>query len=219
MSAIATFIEHDRVHLVADACFYDETGTLTAIEPKVWPIPRAKAIFSSRGARWAFEAFEIACECIEYDGFDEFVEQLDDIFAAFDLLMGGLLGEIVIAGWSDREGVGRVLFRKTYHRDGDDCEPGLIYVLGKRSGFGVDRLDLGDDWSEERAVAAFQRARDGLEDIRYGLGPEPVLRHAVGGYVGHAAVGPDGISGGIIHLWPEDEVDRRIEPASLRDAA
>lgn len=219
MSAVATFIEHDRVHLVADACFYDEAGTLTAIEPKVWTVPRAKAVFSSRGSRLAFSAFEIACECVEYDGFDEFVKRLDDIFDVFDMLMGDLLGEIIIAGWSDSEGVGRVLFRKTYYREGDDCGPRLIYVLGKRSGFGVNRLDLGDDWSEERAVAAFQRAREGLDDIRYGLSPEPVLRHAVGGFIGHAVVGPDGVTGGVIHAWPEDEVGRLIEPARLRDAA
>lgn len=219
MSAVATFIEHDRVHLLADAAFYDKTGTLTAIEPKVRPIPRASAVFSSRGSRWAFDAFEMACECVEYDGFDELVQKLDDIFAAFDLLMGGLLGEIVIAGWSDKDGVGRVLYRKTYDRDGDDCEPGLIYVMGKRSGFGVDRLDLGDDWSEERAVAAFQRGRERAEDITYGMGDEPVLAHAVGGFIGHAIVGPEGVSGGVIHAWPEDGIGRLIEPAGLRDAA
>ncbi|KUL93915.1 hypothetical protein DK26_19400 [Bosea sp. WAO] len=219
MSAIATLIEHDRVRLLADACFYDDTGILTAIEPKVWAVPRAKAAYSSRGARFAFEAFETACECIEYNGFDEFVAKLDDIFAVFDVLMGDLLGEIVIAGWSDPENVGRVLFRKTYHRDGDDCEPGVIYVMGKRSGFGVDRLDLGDEWSEQRAIAAFQRAREGLEDIRYGAGPEPVLAHAVGGFIGHAIVGPDGVSGSVIHGWLEDEVGRRIKPARLREAA
>lgn len=211
MSAVATFIEHDRVHLLADACFYDEAGTLTAIEPKVRPVPRASAVFSSRGSRWAFDAFEMACECIEYDGFDGFVSKLDDIFAVFDLLMGGLLGEIVIAGWSDKDGVGRVLYRKTYDRDGDDCEPGVVYVMGKRSGFGVDRLDLGDDWSEERAVAAFQRGRERAEDITYGMGDEPVLRHAVGGYVTHAIVTADGVGLTRICEWP-DEIGHKINP-------
>lgn len=218
MSACATFIEHDRVHLLADAAFYDADGVLTAIEPKVWPVPRANAVFSSRGVRFAFEAFDIACECIEYEGFDEFVKKLDDVFAVFDVLMGDLQGEIIIAGWSASADVGRVLYRKTYDRDGDDCEAGPIYLMGRRSGFGVDRLDLGDEWCERRAIAAFERARAGLEDITYGLGPEPVLRHAVGGYVGHAVVTADGISGGVIHGWPKDEVGRKIEPDQIGES-
>jgi len=214
VSAVATFIEPDRVHLLADAAFYDKTGTLTAIEPKVRPIPRANAAFSSRGSRWAFDAFDIACEAVEYEGFDGFVEKSDEIFAAFDLMMGDLKGEIVIAGWSERDGVGRVLYRKTFDREGDDCRPGVVYVMGKRAGFGVDRLDLGETWSEERAVAAFQRARERQEDITCGQA-EPVLAHAVGGHVWRTTVSAGGMRSDILHQWPEDAVGRRIEPAAV----
>lgn len=216
MSAIAAFAESDRIHLLADGAFYDTDGVLTDIRMKIWQIPGTQAVFSSRGSEIAFPAFALAAAGGEHSDFDGLVSDLDAVWSRFDDLMAGEPGEMVLAGWSKERRCPVVLFRHTIV-DGPgpvDCAPGVTYILPGRSGFGIDFNDLGDAWNEGCAVAAFERARALRYDVTYGLGTEPVMRHAIGGHIVHAEVSASGIRVETIRHWSEDVVGAHIQPSA-----
>src|SRR5690606_37981345 len=85
MSAMLAVTQHDRIEVMADAAFYDVDGTLTAIAPKIHPVPRANAVFVSRGLGMAFPLFMTTCAEFDYNGFDEFVSTAaEDVFRVMD---------------------------------------------------------------------------------------------------------------------------------------
>lgn len=217
MSAVAAYAEDDRIHLLADGAFYDGDGVLTDIRMKIWQIPGTEAVFSSRGSEVAFLAFALASAAVDPQGFDDLTRKLDQVWERFDSIMAGTPGEMIIAGWSHERAAPVLLFRHTIPagRGAIDCEPGVTYLMGRRCGFGVDFKDLGDDWSSDRAVVAFERARQQRYDITYGEGAEPVMRYAIGGHVAHVEVSAQGISVDAVHHWPEDAVGTHIRPAAL----
>lgn len=217
MSAVCTFVTPSGVHIMADAAFYDEAGVIQGFAPKLHRVPRTNAVFSSRGKGMAFDAFHNACEAVEYDGFDGFRRASAEVFDLYDATMGDLAGEIIVAGWSEENQRGEVLFRHTHQRA--NTVAGVTYLMGQRAGFGIDYEALGTEFDVDRAVAAFEAARRQPEDLSCGE-RAPVMGHAVGGFISLATVTADRILWtGIVHRWPEDRVGEKIVPAGLGQAA
>jgi len=102
MSAVLVVPARDRIHVMTDAAFYDAEGVLLATAPKIYALPRTRAVFTSRGPIEAFPAFLAACDAVDYDGLDGLAAKLAEIWGNFETLMGGFADplEIVIAGWS-----------------------------------------------------------------------------------------------------------------------
>ena len=222
MSAILAVIQSDRVHLLADGAFYDpETGILSAVDMKLWPIPRINAVFSSRGIAAGFPAFRMACEVFAFSTFDEFLSLLPAIFAVYDDLMRGHRGEIVIAGWSEDRNRGEVLARVT-HCHAEDMEPGNIFRwTDGRVCFGIALDDVPDAeaFSPTGALGAFEAARRTPVDLHCGEGECVNLGYAVGGVLSHIEIRADGTCGGnILHCWP-DVVGEKISPEDVESAA
>ncbi|MFG1399914.1 hypothetical protein [Roseixanthobacter pseudopolyaromaticivorans] len=205
-------VQSDRIHVLSDAAIYDRrTGVLTDLAMKILPLPRANAVFSSRGSAEAFAWFWAACSLTNYEGHDGFRRAADDVWEEFQRIAPGVSCEVMVAGWSDAAGRGEVLYRcaEQIH---EGLPPGAWYVLGDVAAFGFD-LDV-DPASFDPvvdALPAFQHARREVNDLSFGRG-EPVWGHGVGGWVSHVVVAPGGEPEcETLHMWP-DVVGDRIEP-------
>mgnify|MGYP001068701721 CR=1 FL=1 len=215
MSAILAVQKEDCVHVLADAAFYDRDGTLTSFHPKVLQVPRANAVFASRGIAMAFPLFAATCREFDYEGFDNFVRNAaEDVFRVMDGVFAreapGRGYEIVVAGWSEKDGCARTLFHSAISRY-DTLPAGPVYLLGERATFGV-ALDCSavEFDPQVHGVRAFEDARRTRCDLTCGEG-EPVWGHSVGGYLNHAVVSPAGVDWDVLKFWP-DTVGEKIKP-------
>lgn len=188
MSAVMTIVERDAVHVISDAAFYDENGVLTATMPKVLPVPGANAVFASRGPAIAYLAIMMALDEAEYTDFDSLRRQVEQIAVRCDEILDGLPFELIIAGWSEEHCCGQVLFRQTHDSSSHDTQPGIIYLMGERSGFGVA---IAQRWDREEVLAHFEEARAFPDDITCGRGENPIMGFSVGSKVWHVTVRPD----------------------------
>lgn len=216
MSAVLTVTKPDCVHVMADAAFYDGDGTLTSFSPKVLQVPRANAVFASRGIAMAFPLFTATCLEFDYNGFDDFVRTAaEDVFRVMDGVFAnaapGRGYEIIVAGWSDKDGRGRVLYHSSVDIH-DTLPAGPVYLLGRASGFGTAADCTADEFDPRvHGVQAFEDARRTRCDLSCGQG-EPVTGHSVGGYLNHAIVSPAGVEWDVLKFWP-DVIGEKIKPA------
>ncbi|MCM2399429.1 hypothetical protein NBH19_25415 [Rhizobium sp. S95] len=216
MSGMLSVVQKDRIHLVADAAFYDpDTGILTGIGPKIWPFPKINAAFSSRGSALSFPLFRHLLEAIELATFDDFVSVAPDAFQSLYSMLGAETCEVMVAGFSTARDRPEVYWWCN-HKGWDGLEPGNVYRLEGVSQFGLDRDDLpsAEAFTPTDAVSAFQKGREHLSDLHCGAADVPFMAHAIGGGVLHIELTADGCNGSWLHEWP-DVIGEKIDP--LRD--
>ena len=216
MSAMLAVTKPDCIHVMADASFYDKQGTLTYFLPKVREVPRANAVFASRGRAMAFPLFLKVCEEFDYNTFDEFVSSCaaENVFKVMDGVFAEVAPgegyEILVAGWSDERKRGEVLYHSTLDLH-EGLEAGTVHLLGDVAGFGVVAgCEAAEFDPRVDGLKAFDEARRTLCDLSCGLG-EPVMGHSVGGYLNHAVVTPAGVAWDVLKFWP-DTVGEKIRP-------
>jgi hypothetical protein len=216
MSATLAITKPDCIHVLADASFYDKVGTLTAFHPKVLKMPRANAVFASRGRAMAFPLFLKVCEEFDYSSFDEFVSSCtaENVFKVMDGVFAEVAPgegyEIIVAGWSDKRDHGEVLYHSTLDLH-EGLPAGAIHLLGNVVGFGVVADCSAAEFDPRvHGLKAFDEARRTLCDLSCGLG-EPVIGHSVGGYLNHAVVTAAGVEWDVLKFWP-DEISEKIKP-------
>ncbi|WP_024588155.1 hypothetical protein [Aliihoeflea sp. 2WW] len=216
MSAMAVIFQPEAIHLFTDAAFYDpSTGVLTGAANKVWRVPGVDAVFSSRGVRAAFPFFLELCAARNVHSFDELKACLPSVFLELDEWLAGYTGEILIAGWSESALRAEVLFRAN-HCDYADLglEAGKIYRWTEgRLAFGFDAalLPAPADFTIERVISAFETGRRELLDLSCGEASEPIMAHAIGGFIQHAIIGPNDMSSQTVHQW-DDLIGSPIMP-------
>jgi hypothetical protein len=225
MSAMAAVIQHDRIHVLTDAVFYERDGTVKGFAPKVWPIPGGAGLYSTRGIGLMFDLFKEAAEVVgSTDGFstwDEFKLHVETVLAKMDELVAlrapGHKGEVMLAGWSAENDRGEVLWRGThdaYAKDG--LAPSVIYVAAGADGlwsFGVDADDFppaAEFDPDVHALNIFESGRAALNDLECREAAEPVMGHCVGGWLQHSTITADGMTTRALHRWP-DVVGEKIE--------
>lgn len=214
MSMMATVIRPDRVTLYADGAFYDpDTGVLTNIARKVWLLPGMQAAFSSRGFALHFPVFAMVVRDLGFKSFDELVAGLDDVWRAFDLMVEGTTGEILIVGWSEKFGKPVALFRCT-HGSNEALDPGRTYVFDDgvvSFGCSADLWAMPQDIDDAEAVRVFSLARKHIDDLHCGESDQPFMGYSVGGRIDKVTVTADAVRLDHVHDWP-DVIGEPIDP-------
>jgi len=229
MSAMTATVQHDRIIMMTDACFYGADGTVSEFDRKVFPVPGfASAAFSSRGVKWAFDIFEAVCNEHKPKDWEDFVfKKLTPIWHDFDALMaevrriGGqpVSAELMIAGWSHKNNRGEVLFRHNHPVElagkNATLKPGITYfnLLGHFCR-GPDISHMGNPSNFDpmrRGIRAFDAARLAVNDLTCGQQATPIWGHSVGGWVDSTEITPSGVITREIHRWP-DQVGAKIDP-------
>lgn len=233
MSAMTATVQHDKIIMMSDACFYDEDGTIAFFDHKVFPVPGLpNAAFSSRGAKMAFDLFITVCLHHKLEDWEDFVfEKLTAIWSDFDALMleagrrGGqqVSAELMIAGWNNKKNRGEVLFRhnhpvKLSQKNGEGLIAGRTYfnLLGHFA-CGPDSALMGNPSNFDparRGIRAFNTAREALNDLTCGQRETPVLGHSVGGWIDSTVITPTSVVTTTIHRWP-DTVGAKIDPFAM----
>lgn len=223
MSAILAIAQGRRVHVMADAAFYDAEGRITSFEPKVIAIPGANAAFASRGSRPAPMAFSEACALFTFAGFDDFIRQFDAVHDVFLMINAKLEDnhaglsinyEFVVGGWSEKHGCGMVLYFSNLDEKAGNASlpPGALYVMQGYIG-GPDEAALPSDLEAfdpiRHGIPAFEIARNRLVPIH---GPDrPEMGYAIGGFISHAVIDPGRVTIETVHEWP-DKPGETIQP-------
>ncbi|MFD1701710.1 hypothetical protein ACFSCV_01710 [Methylopila henanensis] len=198
---------------MADAATYDDAGNLRAVIQKIHDVPRANAVFTGRGDSRAFTGFWLACTGFEYEDFDGFLDQLDEILAKYDTLMehkpGVLANELVIAGWSARRAAPLLLVRSTLDPEGAVYEADSLFLGGE-----FDNEATPDTFTVADGIAAMERARQ----TPWPLFPDKqdsVVAYGIGGFVMHAevsAAAPADMA--VVHAW-DDEIGEPINRRAI----
>lgn len=216
MSAVMTLVERDCVHVISDAAFYDQDGILSHTMPKILPVPGANAVFASRGPAAAYLAILTALDEADYTDFDSLRRQIEQIAVRCDEILEGQPFELIVAGWSEEYGCGQVIFRQTHGACVHPTEPGVCYLMGDRSGFGVD---IAHHWDRDEVLAKFEKARALAVDLTCGRGDQPIMGFSIGGYVWSAVIRPDAAPKfAQLHTWP-DRIDEKINSRPALAAA
>lgn len=202
MSAMAAAIDGDKIHLFADAVFYDENGVIVGVHPKIWNVPGLNAFFVTRGQGRAFTHFAELVEASGFETWDQLKACLPLIWQELDKLMDGTTMDILIGGFSDGCNRPEILYRTT----GDlyeHLEAGVTYIYTEGvCSFGCVMKEADDIPAE--AERAFEEAR--LVKTEIGAG---VLANAVGGFLMHRTVTRDDSHARVIKVW-DDEVCKKI---------
>ncbi|MCJ7995901.1 hypothetical protein J5N58_08195 [Rhizobium cremeum] len=216
MSAMLSVVQQDRVHVFADAAFYaPDTGVLTGIGPKIWPVHGIHAVFTSRGDAAAFPMLDGILREIKLTRFDDLVWLLPHVFEDLHNRLSGQTCEVMVAGFSAARNRPEVYWWCN-HKGWDGLEPGNVYRLEGVSQFGLDRDDLpsAHEFKPADAVSAFQKGREHLNDLHCGESGVPFMAHSIGGGVMHVELTADGCSGSWLHTWV-DVVGEPIDPFAV----
>lgn len=215
MSMMATVIQSDRATLYADGAFYDpRTGILTHIDRKVHALPGMRAAFSSRGVALHFTIFSMVVSDLGFKNFDELVAGLEDVWHTFDVMASGIPGEILIVGWSEKQGKPIALFRCT-HDGHEGLDPRNTYLFddGVTSfGCSADLWKAPQSINDAEAIRVFELARNDITDLHCGETENPVMGYSIGGHIDKVTITGSNVRVTRIHEWP-DVVGEKIDPA------
>lgn len=209
---MAAAIVGDKIHLFADAIFYDDDGVVSAIYPKIWQVPGLNALFISRGQGRAFPYFQMIVHEYGFETWDEMKASLPLVWAALDDMMDHTPMDILIAGFSEKNDRPEVLYRHTVKGNEDGVLAAgntYIYTEGAFS-FGCS-IEYSEDICAE-AIRAFEKSRSEQCDINgFHAGRQSTFAHAIGGRLQHATLTREGSTAETLVVWP-DEIGKRIEP-------
>lgn len=210
MSAMAAAIAGEKIHVFADAAFYDyQTGILTDIAPKVWEIPSLNAVFVCRGVQYAFPVLQRIFAQYAWESWDELKAALPIVWECFDKIMGGNVGDVLLAGFSEEQDRPEILYRTTGEAyEGFQSGYTYLYTEGCMS-FGCN-IDNGEDPCCQ-AITAFKKARQQKHDIALGRTNQPIMAHAVGGTLTHTTLTRTSVAAEALIEWP-DKVGEVIQP-------
>ncbi|KAB2801015.1 hypothetical protein F9K87_06165 [Brucella anthropi] len=212
MSAMAAAIVGEKIHLFADAIFYDDDGIVSAIHPKIWKVPGLNASFISRGQGRAFPYFQMIVQECGFETWDELKSGLPEVWETLDALMDYTPMDIMIAGFSEKNDRPEVLYRHTVKSNEDGVLAAgntYIYTEGAFS-FGCS-IEYAEDICAE-AIRAFERSRNEKCDINgFHAGRRSTFAHAIGGRLQHVELTREGDRGEVLLVWP-DEIGKRIVP-------
>lgn len=220
MSAMTATFRSESVVVLTDAAFYDDQGVLVGLRTKCCAVPGLKsAVFAARGHAFAFELFDKALEGETFENWRDFVGRMEPLWRRYESAMAEVGGkaEVMVAGWCDHEGKGKAMFRFNYTPK-EGRQPHVTYFTdsGHLAG-AVDPMLMGDPEAENPEAAwisAFEAARDGLYDLTYGVGPNRVWGHAIGGWLDMTVVNSEGAFTGRLCRWDNDRIGSKIMPNS-----
>jgi hypothetical protein len=130
---VNTYVLRDRVCIISDAAFYDQSGNIIEFAPKVHGIASFTAAVTSLGL---LAGTQIAIDVAEqYGSFDEFIAasglRIERAFKRFLAAAGDDLRQsvssIIVAGWSEREDRPRAFSMATDAKVAADGEPTFIW--------------------------------------------------------------------------------------------
>lgn len=222
----------DRVEVLTDGAIYEDDGTIISLRQKIWKSDKLPLVFAGRGNAIAVDMMSTALSffAMAHGTFDEtFMAFKDKIEARADKGKDQVAVDAVFTGIS--ESLGPVIYYFHTYQEGSEgfygCEPFKFYDAGKEIAAGPTPPPRAMRDSGLPMYWAF----DGLEGhgktfmgllrqhpMEHLAHPDKPLVYGVGGHVDHTVVTADGVTIKRLHVWPEDQIGRKIEPHSAECA-
>lgn len=227
MSLVISFPYADRIELLTDGAQYLPSGRLMATARKVWVSPDCPMAVTGRGnarmVRQLAEAF------IGFAAGGSFYEAMHEIEVRTDRwrmanAFRGQNFQMLIAGWSERAGLGQFLFQSVPGTGlYEGLEPMRISTLHGPFYAGPPMAD-----DEATHIMTDDRVRNGAQDfgpdlcqlIRqktdFGIDdPKKRQVHMVGGFIDHTVIDRIGATTRRMMTWPDRpcrKIDASLEP-------
>jgi hypothetical protein len=236
MTAINVITQRDRMIIMTDGAWYDASGVVTSISPKVHLLAHIGAVVAVRGG-----GSQLASNVIEFvtkgraaaSNFDELVvlgtvsiKHIHEMMMAQGLFFDDSPDmDFVLCGWSPSKSAFEAYVIPTAHRAEFDAAGVKSFTPNRVPDIGFVPVPSPAEfaavgWTDPESVNAFDPFTHGVRLMEAqrlvvgamdnGAGKNGVTGHGVGGFVQLTTITREAIETRIIHRWP-DKIGERID--------